>query len=104
MTLMLEQDDLQGTQNWLYSSVQTFFTTCNWDDQPIAPTPQMVQQLEQAAAIEPLTELSFNLPVGQFFAAIHWEGTAVRLPLVEPLELLSEPTDDFTLTDFSDLF
>lgn len=104
MTPMLEQNALQETQNWLHSSVQTFFTTCNWEDQPIAPTPQVVQQLEQAAAIEPLAELSFTLQVGQFFAAMNWEGTPARPTEAEPLELPSEPIDSFTLTDFSDLF
>lgn len=104
MTLMLEQNAPQDTQNWIHSPVQTFFTTCNWEDQPIMPTPQMVQQLEQAAAIEPLTELSFTLKVGRFFAAINWEGTAAPPSEVELLELPPEPIDSFTLTDFSDLF
>lgn len=95
---------LQDTQNWQQSSVQSFFTTCNWENQTVAvrPTLQDVQLLEQAAAIESFTELSFHLRVHQFFAAVNWEGTTAQRP--EAIEPLPEPTDGFTLTDFSDLF
>ncbi len=110
---MISTLDPQDTQNWLHSSVQSFFTTCNWENETIAArsTPQDVQRLEQAAVLtlacaegsESFTELSFNLRVRQFFAAVNWEGTTIaQSPTVE--EPAPEPTDGFTLTDFSDLF
>lgn len=94
----------QNIQTWLYSSVQSFFTTCNWENQTL-PTKADVQLLEQAAATESFTELSFELRVRQFFAAVNWEGTLFsQSPAVERIEILPEPSDSFTLTDFSDLF
>ncbi|MBW4441078.1 MAG: hypothetical protein KME10_07570 [Plectolyngbya sp. WJT66-NPBG17] len=95
----------QDTQKWLHSSVQSFFTTCNWENETVAArsTPQDVQRLEEAAAIESFTELSFDLRVRQFFAAVNWEGTTIsQSPAFE--EPAPEPTNGFTLTDFSDLF
>ena len=94
--------DPQNTQTWLHSSVQSFFATCNWENQAL-PTKADVQRLEQAAAIESFTELSFELRVRQFFAAVNWEGvTIAQSPAVEGSEML--PADSFTLMDFSDLF
>lgn len=94
----------EDTQNWLHSSVQSFFTACNWEDKPVAAiAASNVQRLEQAAATESFTELSFDLRVRQFFAAVNWDGTAMAsIPVVE--ESTPEPNDGFTLTDFSDLF
>ncbi|MCU0551337.1 MAG: hypothetical protein MUC48_18470 [Leptolyngbya sp. Prado105] len=102
----------QDTQNWLHSSVQTFFSTCNWENQPQRSIPQArstaqdVAFLEQAAATESFTELSFELKVKQFFAAMNWEGAAVAGVSVapEPDIQFDEPNGSFTLTDFSDLF
>lgn len=95
----------QDTQNLLHTSVQSFFTTCNWENKPVAAiaTPE-IQRLEQAAAIESVTELSFDLRVRQFFAAVNWEGTAMAPSPVIEEEPALEPDDGFTLTDFSDLF
>jgi hypothetical protein len=94
----------EDTQTWLHSSVQSFFTTCNWENKPIAAiSTSAIEQLEQAAAIESITELSFDLRVRQFFAAVNWEGTTIApSPMIE--EPTPEPGDGFTLTDFSDLF
>lgn len=95
----------EDTQNWLHSSVQSFFTTCNWENKTIAPrsTTSAIEQLEQAAAIESITELSFDLRVRQFFAAVNWDGIEIApSPVIE--EPTPEPGDGFTLTDFSDLF
>ncbi|BAU13259.1 hypothetical protein LEP3755_37980 [Leptolyngbya sp. NIES-3755] len=92
------------TQTWLHSSVQSFFTTCNWENKPVAVTPE-VQRLEQAVAIESITELSFDLRVRQFFAAVNWDGSAIApVSSVIEEEPALEPADGFTLTDFSDLF
>jgi len=95
---------LQDTQHWQQSSVQSFFTTYNWENQTVVArsTLQEIQLLEQAAAIESCTELSFHLRVRQFFAAVNWEGTTAQHP--EVIEPLPKPTDSFTLTEFSDLF
>ncbi|HTL89904.1 MAG TPA: hypothetical protein VL134_10920 [Leptolyngbya sp.] len=108
MISTIAQDTPQNTQTWLYSSVQSFFTTCNWENQTL-PTKSEVQRLEQAAAVELFTELSFELRVQQFFAAVNWEGISLSAagtvhPTIENVEPLPEPTDGFTLTDFSDLF
>lgn len=92
----------QDTQNWQCSSVHTFFSTCNWEDQQ--STSEAVAILEQAVAIAPLTELPFNLKVQQFFAAVNWDGTEVSITSPTPIENFDEPTEEFTLTDFSDLF
>lgn len=102
---MIPTLDPQDTQNWLQSSVQSFFTTCNWENETVAArsTPNDVQRLEQAAALESFTELSFDLRVRQFFAAVNWEGTMTAQPSIVE-EPLPQPTDGFTLTDFSDLF
>ncbi len=92
----------QNTQTWLYDSVQSFFTTCNWEDQAARSD---VQLLEQSVASESFTELSFELRVRQFFAAVNWEGTSIgSTPAIAPVETQPEANDGFTLTDFSDLF
>ncbi|GAP95497.1 hypothetical protein [Leptolyngbya sp. NIES-2104] len=95
----------EDTQNWLHSAVQSFFANCNWEDKPVAAiAASEVQRLEQAAATESFTELSFDLRVRQFFAAVNWDGTAMTpMPVVEEAPT-PEPDDGFTLTDFSDLF
>lgn len=98
----------QDTQNWLNTSVQSFFSTCNWENRVQLPTPQEVAILEQAAAIAGFSELSFELNVQQFFAAVNWDGTdrtALSVPRIENSgEDLDDLKNDFTLTDFSDLF
>lgn len=95
----------QDTQNWLSSSVHSFFTACNWENKPVPAilTPD-IQRLEQAVEIESVTELSFELRVRQFFAAVNWDGTTMALPPEIEAEPIPEPLDSFTLTDFSDLF
>jgi hypothetical protein len=97
----------QDTQNWLHSSVDSFFTTCNWENQAQYSTAEEVAMLEQAAAPEVLTELSFELKVKQFFAAMRWDGTAVVAMSAAPeSESFSDDQTEskFTLSDFSDLF
>lgn len=96
------KDAPQATQDWQYSSVQTFFSTCNWEDQQ--PTSQTVATLEQAMAIAPFTELSFDLKVQQFFASVNWEGSEIPAISSTPIMTFDEPSDEFTLTNFSDLF
>jgi hypothetical protein len=96
----------QATQNWLHTSVQSFFKTCNWENQARSTTSE-VARLEQSVIPESFTELSFDLKVRQFFTAVNWDGTAITqaAPPIESLtESLAEPRDGFTLTDFSDLF
>lgn len=97
----------QDTQNWLQSSVHSFFTTCNWENQAQYSTAEEVAMLEQAVAPEVLTELSFELKVKQFFAAMRWDGTpAVTMAVAPESESLSDELTEskFTLTDFSNLF
>jgi hypothetical protein len=85
------------SQDWLQLSVQTFFTTFNWnDDLP------MVQAIKQTAAQGNGEPLSLTLTVSQFFAAIPWDSVAIA-PTQSEL-LTSTPADQFTLEDFSDLF
>ncbi|MBE9009806.1 hypothetical protein IQ250_06270 [Pseudanabaenaceae cyanobacterium LEGE 13415] len=96
----------QDTQNLLHSSVQSFFATCNWENKTLAPRSMnsAIEQLEQAAAVDSITELSFDLRVRQFFAAVNWDGSAIASSPAIVEEPISEPDDGFTLTDFSDLF
>lgn len=91
----------QDTQNWLQSTVQTFFATCNWDNQSIE-----VQAIKFSSITEVATELTFHLSVEQFFAAVNWDGTSLNARSIPEAPLLnsSEPKETFTLTDFSDLF
>ncbi|KAM3098961.1 hypothetical protein ACKFKF_16060 [Phormidesmis sp. 146-12] len=88
-------------QNWLDSSVQEFFKTCNWDDHSIA-----VQDIQFASLLDENISLELTLSVGQFFAAVNWEGASFNkapLPIVEA-PIASDSDGTFTLTDFSDLF
>jgi hypothetical protein len=102
----------QDTQNWLKTSVQTFFATCNWENR----SPEM-QQIQISSLLEEGIPLTLDLSVGQFFTAVNWEGvtlkpaSAAATPSAADLaaELaefgLEIPAKDtFTLTDFSDLF
>jgi hypothetical protein len=89
-------------QAWLQSSVQQFFKTCNWEDEPIA-----VQELRFASLLDDHTALSLNLNVSQFFAAINWDGTtlATPSPIVEaPAPIALDADGTFTLSELSDLF
>lgn len=88
------------TTPWLTQSVQQFFSSVNWDDNP----PEL-QELKQTGAQGVNTELSMTLTVSQFFSAVNWDGAAIAsIPesqdLVEPIA----PANDFTLDDFSNLF
>jgi len=92
------------TQTWLQSSVQQFFKTCNWDDQPIE-----VQEIRFASLLDDNTSLDLTLSVSQFFASVNWDGTSLMAPalVIEEPELAeadADPDDSFTLTDLSDLF
>uniref|UniRef100_A0A832H2J9 Uncharacterized protein n=1 Tax=Oscillatoriales cyanobacterium SpSt-402 TaxID=2282168 RepID=A0A832H2J9_9CYAN len=83
---------------WLQSSVQTFFSHVNWDD-----TPPNVQQ-STATALDATDEpLSLEMSVTRFFATFNWDGSEIAAPV--PVEQL-HPTSkgEFTLDDFSDLF
>ncbi|NJR48980.1 MAG: hypothetical protein HC780_04820 [Leptolyngbyaceae cyanobacterium CSU_1_3] len=90
--------------SWLQSSVQEFFKTCNWEDQSIA-----VQAIKFASLLDENTALELTLSVGQFFAAVNWDGSTFSSPaaaIEEPEAIDLKPSSDetFTLTDFSDLF
>ncbi len=92
------------TQTWLQSSVQQFFKTCNWDDQPIE-----VQEIRFASLLDDNTFLDLTLSVSQFLASVNWDGTSLTAPalVIEEPELIeadADPDDSFTLTDLSDLF
>ncbi len=92
------------TQTWLQTSVQQFFKTCNWDDQPIE-----VREIRFASLLDDNTSLDLTLSVSQFFASVNWDGTSLMAPALvieEPglIEADADPDDSFTLTDLSDLF
>lgn len=88
------------SQGWLRQSIQQFFTTVNWDDQPLE-----IQHLRMASSQETSQGLSLFLPVSQFFSAFNWDGsTAAPLKPPKPVEQPAKPEDNFTLDDFSDLF
>jgi hypothetical protein len=92
----------QDTQNWLHTSVQTFFATCNWDNQSIE-----VQAIKFAALTEVNSQLTLNLSVQEFFAAVNWDGASLNssTPSPEDATVMAPKSDGrFTLTDFSDLF
>lgn len=88
---------------WLRSSVQSFFSGINWDDNP--PEVQEIRRTytEPSRSEEPL---SLTLSVCQFFAAINWEGGggAIAAPPAAPLSTPAATVDDLTLDDFSSLF
>jgi len=86
-----------NTSNWLYSSVQEFFSTLNWEDLP--PDPQPIGEVTLQYSDAPLR---LDLSVSNFFAAINWEGAAIAAAVsAQP-----QPTsaESFTLDDFSALF
>lgn len=92
------------TQTWLQSSVQQFFKTCNWDDQPIE-----VQEIRFASLLDDNTSLDLTLSVSQFFASVNWDGATLMAPALaiqapETIEADADLNDLFTLTDLSDLF
>jgi hypothetical protein len=90
----------EATRNWLDSSVQEFFKTCNWEDHSIE-----VQDIQLASLLDENITLELTLSVGQFFAAINWDGSSFNAPLpVLEAPIASDLEDTFTLTDFSDLF
>jgi hypothetical protein len=91
----------QAAQNWLDSSVQEFFKTCNWDDQSIE-----VQDIQLASLLDENISLELTLSVGEFFAAVNWDGSSFTAPspIVEAPIASDSEEDTFTLTDFSDLF
>lgn len=81
---------------WLQWSVQKFFSTVNWEDNP--PEVQEIKRQDQDAP------LRLTLSVCQFFASVNWEGTTIAAPtLIQPT---SSPAakNDLTLDDFSNLF
>jgi hypothetical protein len=87
-----------GSQG-LKQTVQEFFRSINWDDQPLE-----VQQLRLTAQIES-QPLSLLLTVNQFFSTINWEGSAIAPVPSRPVASESNSNSDtLTLDDFSDLF
>lgn len=86
--------------SWLQSSVQTFFTGFNWDNQ----SPE-VQELKLQSLQGNNTPLSMTLNVNQFFGAINWEGAAAAAPVAVTTSAPPvAPANDLTLDDFSSLF
>jgi hypothetical protein len=85
------------SEDWLQLSVQTFFSTFNWNDD--SPTVQAIKQIVAQGNAE---SLSLTLTVSQFFAAIPWDSTTIA-PTESELPT-SASADQFTLEDFSDLF
>ncbi|HEY9641873.1 MAG TPA: hypothetical protein V6C57_15405 [Coleofasciculaceae cyanobacterium] len=87
--------------HWKQQSVQTFFSTFNWDDH----SPK-VQELKLTAFQQPSDQpLSLTLKVSEFFGTVNWDGNAIANPLNFLEEFPTESASDaFTLEDFSDLF
>lgn len=89
-------------QAWLKQTVQQFFSSVNWDDQP----PE-IQHLRLANAQAEPQSLSRFLTVSQFFNSFNWVGDS-SVSTASPSQFLVEPVADtnnvFTLDDFSDLF
>lgn len=91
----------QGITSWLGLSVQDFLNQSNWRGQAILPKQE-----------QPLTEkdpLSLTLSVAEFFGAGYWKGqkgTVSVKSTPKPLEkdVLSEDSQEYHLTDLSDLF
>src|SRR6476619_7046991 len=79
-------------QPWLQSSVQTFFTGFNWENQ----SPE-VQELKLQALQGSNTPLSLTLSVNQFFGAINWDGVAASAPVT----LTASPTPVATANDLT---
>lgn len=85
---------------WMRQTVQQFFGEFNWENN----SPE-IQKLKQTA-VNSDQPLSLSLKVGEFFAAISWEGSSIAaLPQPEvSMPSPNSPIDAFTLDDFSDLF
>lgn len=85
---------------WMRQTVQQFFGEFNWENNP----PEVQKLLQFTLSSD--QPLSLTLKVGQFFAAIQWEGNSIAaMPQPESsAPSTSSPIDAFTLDDFSDLF
>jgi hypothetical protein len=86
------------SSNWLQSSVQSFFTAFNWEDNP----PE-VQELKLTSMQDGMP-LSMELSVSQFFSAIAWDGSCVAAAPSSAEPFSVSENNQFTLEDFSDLF
>lgn len=86
---------------WLSMTLREFFTQINWADQP----PE-IQAIQLTALQGDRPELSLQLTVNQFFAAIPWDGKTAAAPL--DYQDLSSPAvsgePEFTVDDFAGLF
>ncbi|WP_448571079.1 hypothetical protein [Trichothermofontia sp.] len=89
-----------ANRDWLTLTVQQFFATVNWDDQPLA-----VQELKRTS-IQTGGPLSLTLTVSQFMSAFPWDGKAIAapIPLEETLPIAEAKGQDLTVDDFSNLF
>jgi hypothetical protein len=84
------------SEAWLQASVQSFFASLNWDDNP----PE-VQQVRLATSNSPL---DLTLSVSQFFTAVNWDGSAIAAPTPIQAPISAPKANDLTLDDFSSLF
>lgn len=89
-----------ANRDWLILTVQQFFSTVNWDDQPLA-----VQELKRTS-MQTGGPLSLTLTVSQFMSAFPWDGKAIAAPvaLEEPPPVAETKGPDLTVDDFSNLF
>lgn len=87
-------------REWLTLTVQQFFSTVNWDDQPLA-----VQEIKRTS-MQTGGPLSLTLTVSQFMSAIPWDGQAIAapVPLAEPAPMTESKGLELTVDDFSSLF
>jgi hypothetical protein len=106
MTLTLPQTNgskaATTVSPWLQSSVQSFFSTINWEDSP--PEVQQIKQNAMPSTGATATPISMAMSVNQFFAAINWDNAAIAAPVQQATSLSQPKPSEITLDDFSDLF
>jgi len=85
-------------ETWLQLSVQTFFSSVNWENS----SPE-VQEIRTAASEN--AAISLTLSVCQFFATVNWDDAAIAAPAATKQAPIAPPKpNDLTLDDFSSLF
>jgi len=85
-------------ETWLQSSVQSFFSGINWENN----SPE-VQEIRTAASEN--AAVGLTLSVCQFFAAVNWDDAAIAAPVATKQAPIASPKpNDLTLDDFSSLF
>ncbi len=92
--LEVQLGNLPIAADWQCQPVQAFFDNVNWSGQ--------LQPIYSQAEFTP--ELSFTMPVAEFFGMIAWDmkPAIAALPITSPAAVA--PSREITLSDLSDLF